>query len=254
MAAEPQRFPPVPYYDEPLATWDNPLLRYDDPRTAAEILNSNLTPAMFDVVLDLRNLSIPALILRLRGIRAGIAADASFSSLAADLTALDTLIDTLEANQTSLEAKQAAITAATEVRDESKQAAVEAVNGLATNVGKIATSVGQVEATTLRVKSAPGPKPIPDRPTGLELSIGDEDGELSGQCEGQPGIVDFFEIFYTTTDPNAAEPDWQFSATSKKSRFDLENLPSGQKVWVRLRACNARGKSPWSDPACKRVP
>ena len=113
MAAEPQRFPPVPYYDEPLATWDNPLLRYDDPRTAAEILNSNLTPAMFDVVLDLRNLSIPALILRLRGIRAGIAADAAFSSLAADLTALDTLIDTLEANQTSLEAKQAAITAAT---------------------------------------------------------------------------------------------------------------------------------------------
>jgi hypothetical protein len=31
-------------------------------------------------------------------------------------------------------------------------------------------------------------------------------------------------------------------------------LPSGQKVRVRLRACKARGKSNWSDPACKRVP
>lgn len=34
----------------------------------------------------------------------------------------------------------------------------------------------------------------------------------------------------------------------------LTGLPSGQKVWVRIRACNARGKSNWSDPACKRVP
>jgi hypothetical protein len=34
----------------------------------------------------------------------------------------------------------------------------------------------------------------------------------------------------------------------------LTALPSGQKVWGRLRACNARGKSNWSDPACRRVP
>ena len=36
--------------------------------------------------------------------------------------------------------------------------------------------------------------------------------------------------------------------------LNQQTLPSGQKVWVRLRAVNARGKSPWSDPACKRVP
>lgn len=36
------------------------------------------------------------------------------------------------------------------------------------------------------------------------------------------------------------------------SRFELTGLPSGQKVWVRIRAVNARGKSNWSDPACKR--
>jgi hypothetical protein len=51
-----------------------------------------------------------------------------------------------------------------------------------------------------------------------------------------------------------SNPGWQFANTSKKSRFDLSSLPTGQKVWVQLRACNARGKSPWSDPACKRVP
>ncbi len=36
--------------------------------------------------------------------------------------------------------------------------------------------------------------------------------------------------------------------------LDLDSAPSGQKIWVRLRACNARGKSNWSDPTCIRVP
>jgi hypothetical protein len=125
---------------------------------------------------------------------------------------------------------------------------------LAAEIGKLATSEADVESTLLRVKSQPAPKPIPDQPTGLELSMGDEEGELSGQCNGQPGVVEYFEIQFTTGDPLSANPNWQFADTSKKSRFDLPGLPSGQKVWVRLRACNARGKSPWSDPACKRVP
>jgi hypothetical protein len=95
---------------------------------------------------------------------------------------------------------------------------------------------------------------VPDAPTGLELTVGDAEGELSGQCDGQPGVVDYYEIRFTTGDPNAASPGWQFADTSRKSRFDLAGLPTGQKVWVQLRACNARGKSPWSDPASKRVP
>ena len=90
--------------------------------------------------------------------------------------------------------------------------------------------------------------------TGLELTMGDDDGEISGQCDGQPGIVDYYEIQYTTVDPNGPSPNWQHADTSKKSRFELTGLPSGQKVWVRLRAVNATGKSGWCDPACKRVP
>jgi len=84
--------------------------------------------------------------------------------------------------------------------------------------------------------------------------MGDADGEISSPCNAQPGILDYHEIRYTTSDPLCATPNWQFADTSKKSRFDLENMPSGQKIWVRLRACNARGKSNWSGPACIRVP
>jgi hypothetical protein len=44
------------------------------------------------------------------------------------------------------------------------------------------------------VKSQGGPRPAPGPPTGLELTMGDEDGELTGQCNGQPGMVDYYEI------------------------------------------------------------
>ena len=107
---------------------------------------------------------------------------------------------------------------------------------LGSDIGKLATTEAEVETAQLRVKSAPTARPIPNKPTGLELAAGDEEGELSGQCAGQPGMVDYYEIRFTTTDPNAAGTVWQFADTSKKSRFDLSGLPTGVKVWVELRA------------------
>ena len=56
------------------------------------------------------------------------------------------------------------------------------------------------------------------------------------------------------TDPNVPNTVWQHAAVSQRSYFELKNLPSGQKVWVRLRASNTSGTSTWSDPASKRVP
>ena len=39
------------------------------------------------------------------------------------------------------------------------------------------------------------------------------------------------------------------------SSTTLKSLTSGSKVWVRVRALGPKGlKSPWSDPAVKRVP
>jgi hypothetical protein len=156
--------------------------------------------------------------------------------------------------QTELRQAENEVTMASQKRDEMVKAVTDDVGKLASNVGEIATTEAEVESTLMRVKGPPAPKPVPDQPTGLELTMGDDDGELSGQCDGQPGIVDHYEIQFTTVDPNGASPNWQHADTSKKSRFDLSGLPSGEKVWVRLRACNARGKSNWSDPACKRVP
>lgn len=209
---------------------------------------------MFDVVLDLKNLSVPALISRIRAILTATSGQAAFASLAADITALHTKVDSLETRQTELRTAENKVTMASQKRDDAEKAVTDAAVALAAEVGQIAVTEADVESTLMRVKGPPAPKPVPDQPTGLELTMGDDDGELSGQCNGQPGIVEYYEIQYTTADPSAPSPNWQHADTSKKSRFDLSGLPSGQKVWVRVRACNARGKSNWSDPACKRVP
>lgn len=209
---------------------------------------------MFDVVVDLKNLSVPVLVTRIKAIIAATSGLPLYASLSPKLTALGTMVDTLETKQTAQITAQNAAIAATEALNDAERAVIDGAIDLASDVGKTATTEAEVNATLMRVKDAPAPKPIPDQPTGLELKMGDDDGELSGQCDGQPGIVDYYEIQYTTVDPNGPSPNWQHADTSKKSRFELTGLPSGQKVWVRVRACNARGKSNWSDPACKRVP
>jgi|GEM_PF-889078 len=245
----------VPRFDEPGVFFDDPLIRYDDPRSYQEILNSlNPSTAMFDVVVDLKDLTVPALISRVRAIITATSGEAAFSTLADKLTALGTKVDTLEADESALRAAENAVKTATDTRDDSLDDVMAAANELGVSIGMTATTEAQVNATLMRVKSGPKPKPIPNTPTGLELKMGDEDGELSGQCDGQPGVVEHYEIQYTTSDPLSSSPGWQFADTSRKSRFDLQGLPSGAKVWVRLRAVNARGKSGWSDPACKRVP
>ncbi len=209
---------------------------------------------MFDVVLDISGLSIEDLIARVRAIKTGVAGQAAFSSLAAKLTALEALTDTLETKQQAIAPVQAVVAQKVLERDAAETPVINAVTEIAQDVGKLAPDEATVAATTMRVKNKPGPKPIPSKPSGLEVTVGDEEGEISGQCNGQPGIVDYYEQRWTTGDPNAPATTWTAGETSKKSYFELKPLPSGQKVWVQIRACNARGKSPWSDPACVRVP
>ena len=248
----------MPKWDEPGVRYDDPLIHWDDPRTYQQILedqNQTPHPMPFEVALDISRLGVPALIQRARAFITAAGELDELDPMAADVTLLGTYVSALETGQSEIDAAKALAASKTIERDETLLPPVfEQFKVCAKRVGELAPSEAVVEASTLRGTPKPGPKPVPDRPTGLELAIGDEDGEISGQCNGQPGIVDYHEIRFTTTDPNSATPNWQFADTSTKSSFELKGMPSGAKVWVSFRAVNARGKSPWSDPACIRVP
>ena len=250
-------FHPMPYFDEPGVRFDDPLVRYDDPRTYQQVLNQQPQHPMFNVAVGISTLTVPNLIDRAKAIRAGIAGQPVFASLAAKLTALDTLIASLVTKQTAIATTQAAATTAVSVRDAAKTNVADALNALGVDVGQLAVTAEDVNATTMHVAGAATPKPqaAAAAPTNLQLTIGDHPGAISGHCNGQPGVtVDYYEIRITTGDPNAPATTWPFTETSTKSSFDMEGLPSGQMIWAEMRACNSHGKSPWSDPATIRVP
>lgn len=210
---------------------------------------------MYEVVLDASsNLSVTDFIARIRAIIAGVRSRPGFASLEPLLLAIEAKVDNLETKEAALTLAKSALLSATSARDDSRDDVAGDLPQLASSLGETATSEAELLAATVRIKSAPTKRPAPAAPTALELTVGDEDGELTGHCDGQPGIVDFYEIQFTQTDPNLPTTVWQFADTSQRSSFELKNLPTGQKIWVRLRACNTTAKSPWSDPACKRVP
>ncbi len=209
---------------------------------------------MLDIILDINGLSIPDLIARVRAIKRGAAGQEAFSTIADKLAALEALTDTLAPKQLSIAAAQATVTQRVLERDAAEAALITATNEIALDVGRLAPGEAAVAAAALRVRTKPGPRPVPARPTDLELTVGDEEGEIIGRCRRQARLVDFYERRWTTADPNAATTAWTAGDTSKKSRFELTGLPAGQKIWVQVRACNTRGKSPWCDPASVRVP
>jgi hypothetical protein len=209
---------------------------------------------MLDVVLDTKDLSVTALITKVRAIctQAGMKTD--FAPMGPFFTALLGKLTLLEQEEANLRDAENAVKAQTVLRDERHEDVKEDLATLAHDLGEHASGENVILDIGARLKNKPSQRPAPGIPQNLQLSAGDEDGELTGHCDGQPGLIDLLEIEYTETDPNLPATTWTPAAPSLRTTFDIKNLPTGKKVWVRVRAGNTTGKSPWSDPACKRVP
>ena len=209
---------------------------------------------MLNVVLDTKDLSVTELIVKIRAICTQAASKTDFASMGPFFTALQGKLTLLEQEEANLRTAENAVGSQTVLRDARLEDVTEDLATLAHDLGENASGEDVILNIGARLKNKPAPRPAPGMPQNLQLSAGDEDGELTGQCDGQPGRIDLLEIEYTETDPNLAATTWTPTTPSLRTTFDIKNLPSGKKVWVRVRAGNTTGKFPWSDPACKRVP
>jgi hypothetical protein len=59
-------------------------------------------------------------------------------------------------------------------------------------------------------------------------------------------------VIERTTDA-AAAAGWAYVGTTVRQKYTVNGLPSGVKCWLRVRAQNGHGNSPWSQPVAVRA-
>ena len=87
-------------------------------------------------------------------------------------------------------------------------------------------------------------------PQELATSMNENPGAIDWQCHPEAG-ADFYEL-ETTVDP--VHGPWLRQESSTRSRGTITGLPSGTRIYLRVRANGARGAGPWSEVSDRMVP
>jgi hypothetical protein len=206
---------------------------------------------MFDISLNLKNINAATLVQRIRATVSSMTGNAAFTTPDPALAGLTSKANALEAKATARDTAKTAAKTLTAETDDLAAELKDEYKKLASYVGKTAQTEAQVQSANMAVKSKPAARPVPDRVEGLELSPGDNDGEIDAQWDPDDDATNY--DVETSVDPVTAS-SWAHHSNGSNSRTTLTGLTSGARMWVRVRGTNAVGKGPWSDPAVKRVP
>ncbi len=161
--------------------------------------------------------------------------------------------DKADASNTRVDRLKAELRVAMAERDDDMEALHDA---LETEASTVESATGGDPAQILTT----GYEPADQRPqisrvieqvTGLEVEGGDNAGELDATWDRVEGAKSY-EIFMSA-DPNELD-SWVHRITVIRARATLENLVSGQRSWIKVRAIGSTGSGPWSDAAGKIVP
>lgn len=205
------------------------------------------------IKLDLQGRTVPQKIQFLRDIVTQMTGNANYTTPAPTLASITTKANALEAALgTQATAQQAAKTATTNLETKEGEADA-AISSLSNYVWE--TSGGdeaKIQTAGMSLRAPKTPTTSLPAPQGLTATAGDDEGELDLVWEPVPKSKGY-EV-QTSPDP-VTGTSWAFAETSSASKTTLDGLPSGSKIWVRVRALGPKKiKSPWSDPAVKRVP
>ena len=205
------------------------------------------------IVLDLKNITVPEKILFLRGLVTQITGNANFPIPSPTLASITSKADALQAALgVQATAQQAAKTATTSL-DTAVKAADTAVNSLSNYVWE--TSGGdeaKIQSAGLSLRAPKTPTTSLDAPQNVQVTVGDSDGALDASWD-RVNKAKNYEVQISDDPPTSNS--WRAGDIASGSKLTLTGLTSGAKIWVRVRALGPKGlKSPWSDPAVKRVP
>jgi hypothetical protein len=103
----------------------------------------------------------------------------------------------------------------------------------------------------MSVCNTPAPLGPLTAPHSLKAKAGDIEGCVVLQWKPVRGAR-LYEVEHTT-DPTSPT-SWQNHTTSSRARASLSGLPSGTRMFFRVRAVGTAGRGPWSGHAVKMVP
>jgi hypothetical protein len=160
-------------------------------------------------------------------------------------TPAETLVNEVDDLETQLKAKRAARDAALDalmagVEQEAKT--VEAIPDVTPDV---------ILAVGFAIAGQPQPTPSITQPLDLTVTAGDNDGSLDWHSHPVAGSIGM-EVSTTATPNDPAS--WVSHGTVAQSSGTITGLPSGTRIYVRIRAIGPNGPGPWSDLAGKMVP
>jgi hypothetical protein len=234
------------FYDSPGTFYDSGAL-YDDVAPP----QPGRRPKLATVKLSLGNLTRDQLADKGDAIKTALTGNANFTTPNPSTAALGTAITALRTKIATINTTKAAYAAA--VTDGDAAAATLAAL-LSQEAAYVQTTSGgdavKIESAGMSVRSDGAPIHM-TQVLDLAATEGDDAGEIDLVWKPVPGAASY-EI-QTTADPNTPTT-WVLKDTAKKSKATMGGLPSGDRVWFRVRAVGANDKGGYSDAAGRIVP
>ena len=207
---------------------------------------------MAKVKLNFRRLTVPEKIAKVRQIVTALTGNPSFPTPNPTLAVVTAGADNLEAAYSTTQANKQAVKTSVTDQTIKEDDLVQLISQLASYVeNRAGDDETKITSAGMDVKAGPTASGTPDTPSGLEITIGDHDGELDLSWNPVSNVRSY-EIQQSPDPPTATT--WTHAATSTKSSATVGGLTSGKRYWLRVSAISAGGQSGWSDPATKIAP
>ena len=238
-----------------MAEYDTPGLTYDSGVVYADPIAPQLeTTKMAKVKLGLGSMTPDEILSLTNQIITAMTGNANFTTPNPSLASIGTALTLATTKVAAQKAAQQAAKQATDDRD----AAIATLVTLVTSLSDYVANVTQgnkvkIESAGMSVKASAAPiGPLP-QVQNLSITAGDAEGRLDLQWDPVRGTKNY--QVQQSTDPNVPA-NWKLVESCSGSKLSLTGLPSGTKLWFRVkaRAPKAVNDGAWSDPSTKIVP
>jgi hypothetical protein len=207
---------------------------------------------MAKVKLDLKSLSIPEKVEKIRQIVKALTGNSNFPTPQPALATLTALANDLEVAYNDAQASKQATTAKISLMHTKEDAAEQGVRQATFYVESVAgDDEDKILSAGLSLRSAATQITQASAPTALAATEGDHERELDLSHNPVKGAKSY--EYQQSPDPPTAT-SWVHAAISAKSSATISGLTSGTRYWFRVRAITSGGATGWSDPATKIAP